>query len=307
MTSWISVPRQRTVAREKVVTFQVPDSGLCETLNQYLYSVLYANSKGTKLTVSDTPSLMASNYPLIRSLFQQPSSVQFSDNPIPATMSIHSNRNEMSLALAGSKADTLRSTAKSLFQRKADLDRQLDALIQAADLPPSFDVAVHIRGGDWRRQGMQVPVQIDDYIKAVRTFQQRVTKVEQSTDSKDSSSSNPAQTATATSSLKPLTVFVFSDEAALVKQFRDKADKTWLIYTLPQITERTGYYHADFLRLPRKTKQEMLLQFLAELKIAQVTPALVCTLGSNVGKFLYLTAASVTHFKSIDTPYFTPY
>ncbi len=304
MTSWISVPRQRTVAREKVITFQVPDSGLCETLNQYLYSVLYANSKGTKLTVSDTPSLMASNYPLIRSLFQQPSNIEFSDNPIPASMSIHSNRNEISFALAESKADTLRATAKVLFQRKPELDKQLDSLIQAADLPPSFDVAVHIRGGDWRRQGMQVPVQIDDYIKAVRTFQQRVTKVDQSTDLKDTSSSKSAQPAP---SLKPLTVFVFSDEAALVKQFRDKADKSWLIYTLPQITERTGYYHADFLRLPRKTKQEMLLQFLSELKIAQVTPALVCTLGSNVGKFLYLTAASVSQFKSIDTPYFTPY
>jgi hypothetical protein len=283
MSSWISASRPpKSKKVNPFVQFQVLDKGFCSQFNSYFYSYIYAKSKNLPLSVCDLGSCLGLKTPLLRNTFVCPDTVSFSDSMIPESFSIVSKPNEVIPSLLTYNGDTLREEAIKFFQFKPDSIEQIESNIKKSLLPPSFDVAVHIRGGDKIASGEMKAIKIDEYVNAVKDFSKKI-------------------------SSETLTVFVMTDDYTSFELFKAKADKTWLVYSLSSATSLVGHTQSQFNLQPLKIKQEIYNQFLTELYIAQRASAIVCTFSSHVGRFLFLTASPKTLLRSLDVPYFTPF
>jgi hypothetical protein len=282
MSSWISAPRPKSKKVNPFVQFQVKPEGFCSQFNTYFYSYIYAKANKLPLSVCDLGSCLGLKTPLLRNTFIAPESVEFSDSMIPESFSITSKPNQVIPSLLKYNGDTLREEAIQFFQLKPEVIASIEATCKKSLLPPSFDIAVHIRGGDKITSGKMKAIKIDEYVNAVRDFKKRLAS-------------------------ETLTVFVMTDDYTSFELFKAKADKSWLVYSLSSATSLVGHTQAQFNLQPLKIKQEMYSQFLTELYIAQRASAIVCTFSSNVGRFLFLTASPKTLLRSLDIPYFTPF
>jgi hypothetical protein len=92
-----------------------------------------------------------------------------------------------------------------------------------------------------------------------------------------------------------------SDSSTAIEQFKKKADASWRVFSLEQLPLRTDG------RNPVRARLAAYQQSMTDLLVMQSIPDIICTLSSDVGKFLYLTVEHANRVVSLDEPNFTVY
>jgi hypothetical protein len=106
---------------------------------------------------------------------------------------------------------------------------------------------------------------------------------------------------------RKIRVFVASDNATILKDLEARVKGApYEIFSIAGNHGPTGYSQAAFKAKSFDDKFNDMMIFLTELYLLQKCPMLICTLSSNVGKFLLLTADSVRNFRSMDLPELVP-
>ena len=104
-----------------------------------------------------------------------------------------------------------------------------------------------------------------------------------------------------------LNVFVMTDNISLLNLLKTSIGPSINIYSIEFKSPCTnGHLQGEFNLHSRDVKEAAYIQILAELTIMQRIPAILCTLSSNIGRFLYITCLSTTNFKSLDIPRYAP-
>lgn len=277
MTSWISSTRRKpgTVTREQAYTFETNDSsGFCTQFNQYLYAYLTAKSKSRNLYVFDKKNAVNSSLSLLQSTFEIPEEIKFSDM---AMLQYQRLTMEQTFPITRTiPIQTIKQMAKDLFNYNDETLLECDKFLKLYKLPKSFDVGVHIRAGDKLARREMTPIPIESYVSALKAYQKL----------KD---------------LKEMNVFVMTDTYKLFEQLKAKADSSWKLYTL-DTQEQKGYDHSEFKQLPPRQRKAAYIQFLTELQIMRQLDGIICTLTSNVGRWLYINMKEGAQFKSLDLP-----
>jgi hypothetical protein len=277
MTSWVRYNRPIVpqASREELdVVFQTGTSGFCTQFNRYFYHVFYARRIGKALQFRDTPSCMGDTYPLIRSLFQDASGAR-----IVETLPAGSPRQDIKMfdVLSRTPRDTLRVAAREVLRWRPEVESQIQGVLKAMGIPDRFDVGLQIRTSATK------PISVDRYLRALDAF-----------------------VATAPAGRK-VRVFVASDNATALKELQARTSGApYEIYSIAGDHGVNGHVQATFATKPFDDKFNDMMIFLTELYLLQRCPMLVCTLSSNVGKFLLLTAESVRNFRSLDLPELVP-
>jgi hypothetical protein len=277
MTSWIRRGKPLgatgglTNRDELDVVFQAGKGGFCTQFNRYFYHVFYSRRIGKELYVKQEPNIMGDTYPLLQTVFADISGVRFvTDKPVA------SPRQEVKLfdLVSRTPRDTLREAAREVLRWRPDLEAQIRSMLGAMGIPDKFDIGVHMRTGT---------KSVDRYLRAVEAF-----------------------VATAPPGRK-VRVFVASDNGAMLKEFEARTrGATYEVFNIAGSQTETGFDAAVFAAKPFDDKFNDAMVFFTELYLLQKCPMLVCSLSSNVGKFLLLTAASARNFKSLDLPELVP-
>ncbi len=266
MTSWIRRgPRSVTTSRDELdVVFQTNKGGFCTQFNRYFYHTYYARRIGKGLYVKQAPNIMGDDYPLLQTVFADISGVQFvADKPAGSPQ----QDLKMFDLLSRTPRDTLRLAAREVLRWNPAVETQIRSMLGAMGIPDKFDIGVQIRTGSAK------PISVERYLRAVDTF-----------------------VATAPPGRK-VRVFVASDSAAAMKEIESRTKSApYEVYSIAGGT----YNAAEFAAKPFDDKFNDAMVFFTDLYLLQRCPMLVCTLSSNVGKFLLLTADSARHFKSLD-------
>jgi len=281
MTSWIQVPQRKKVV-EKSYFFQTNDSGFCSNFNQFLYAYVYSQSASRTLEVYDMGNAVSVNFQLIKNTFGDISGVEYKD-----TISINASalrRDTFTLRsflermdhVTNVKGEQLRRVAQKIFQWNKSLIPSLQEVISSTNLPEAFDLGVHIRVGDKITSGEAKLVTLDTYIRAVKSFQ-KSSKKEQ------------------------LSIFLMSDSLSVISDFKKKCDSSWKVYTLPSVLpNQDGHFQPQFNNSPARLRLAAYNTFMAELLVMQSISNIVCTLSSNVGRFLYYTVEYPENIVSLD-------
>ena len=277
MTSWLRVQRKaNTSEREKAYTFDVTNTeGFCSQFNNYLYSYATAVNNGRNLYVFDKTNAISPTFPLLKSTFISPDEVKFSDTSMPLFPKLTSGQTypiTKNMPFA-----TLKAYSKKLFEVRPEILAECNKLLDSYPLPENYDVGVHIRSGD-KVTKREIP--IERYIAALKLFQK-------------------------TSGLDEMSIFVMTDSYSLFESLRLGADPSWTLYTLDS-RDQTGYNNAEFRQLPLKNRQASYIKFLSELLIMRGINTVICTLSSNVGRWLYVNIKDDAVFKSLDVTTYTP-
>jgi len=275
MTSWIKELPQKPVEKTSL-SFDTTDGGFCAQFNNYLYSFVYAQSMNMKLYVNDTSNAVSLRYPLIKNTFGDVSGVEFTDTIIPTAKSLTKLQGDLRVFLSKIEKEKFRKVAQEIFVWNPTLLQSI-----SSKLIPDVDVGVHMRAGDKiiTRESNDVPV--DNYIKAVKKYQE-------------------------TSKKATLRVLVMTDSSARLEEFKQKKDPSWTIVNIAYPTSINGHNQRDFNSATRQKRMSDYLDFMAELVVMQKVEHIVCTFSSHVGRFLYLTADDTTSIVSLDRAAFAP-
>jgi len=172
--------------------------------------------------------------------------------------------------------ESLRATAQKIFKWNPLLTPTIKEIFDKAKLPGAFDLGIHIRAGDKITTREMTAISIDKYVAATKKYQ---------TDAE----------------LDELHIFIMTDTVPLRTAFIKKADPTWTIHYLPTpLPQPEGHNQVAFNNSPRRIKTTAYNYFMAELIIMQSIPDILCTLSSNVGRFLYYTVEHSDGIMSLD-------
>jgi len=274
MTSWVRAqpPALKRVEQKMGYFFETTDSSFCSNFLQYLYAYMYSRAEGRTLHVYDMMNSVGVTHPLIKNSFVDTSGVSFADSMLP---SVSSMSRILPRILANANAlpvESLRTAAQQIFRWNSSIYAPLQEIIKASRLPASFDLGVYIRGD---RVGMRA-LPVDEYVRAAK------------------------KVLSATTTTSP-SIFVMSDSSTAIEQFKKKAEANWKVYSLEPIPPRTDS------RNPVRARLAAYHQSMTELLVMQSIPDIICTLSSDVGKFLYLTVEYANRVVSLDEPKFTVY
>ena len=266
MTSWIKhnivKPIGQAVEKSSFL-FETTDAGFCSQFNNYLYAVLYARSEKTPLYVNDSINAVSIRYPLIQNTFVKMADVNFTDIQITTATNLKKRIPQMRTFL---NRVELGDTAKDILTWNPTILKDINNILDDTNIPNTFDVGVNIRSGDMALETKLVPV--NTYIEAVRDFQKKSKK-------------------------DTLDVFLMTDSANSLEEFKKKKDPSWNIFILKYPVDMTGHTQRDFNALPTKQRKDAYLDFVTELFIMQQIPYIVCTFSSNVGRFLHTSDSTV--------------
>jgi hypothetical protein len=272
MTSWVRAqpPPLKRVEQKMGYFFETTDSSFCSNFLQYLYAYMYSRTEGRTLHVYDMMNSVGVTHPLIKNSFVDTSGVSFTDSMLP---SVSSMSRILPRILANANAlpvETLRTAAQQIFQWNASVHAPLEEIIKASRLPASFDLGVYIRAD---RVGVRA-LPVDEYVRAAKKVLT------------DRASPN---------------IFIMSDSSTAIEQFKKKADASWKVFSLEQIPPRTDG------RNPVRARLAAYHQSMTELLVMQSIPDIICTLSSDIGKFIYLTVEHANRVVSLDEPKFSVY
>ena len=272
MTSWVRAqpPALKRVEQKMGYFFETTDSPFCSNFLQYLYAYMYSRTEGRTLNVYDMMNSVGVTHPLIKNSFVDTSGVSFADSMLP---SVSSMSRILPRILANANAlpvETLRTAAQQIFRWNPSVYAPLQEIITASRLPASFDLGIYIRGD---RAGIRA-LPIDEYVRAAK------------------------RVLTATTSPS---IFIMTDSSTAIEQFKKKADASWRVFSLEQLPLRTDG------RNPVRARLAAYHQSMTELLVMQSIPDIICTLSSDVGKFLYLTVEHANRVVSLDEPKFSVY
>jgi hypothetical protein len=276
MTSWIRANPQRTTTVERALFFETTVSGICANFNQFLYAYAYAETEGKPLTVYDMNNSISPSFPLIKNSFADMSGAVFVDSMPAIATSVRRIMPRVMEKVQALPMDTLRATAQRIFKWNPRILPQAREIYEKASLPAAFDLGIHIRAGDKITTREMTAISIDKYVAATKKYQED-------------------------SGLDELHIFIMTDTIPLRAAFIKKADPSWKIYYLPTpLPQPEGHIQAVFNGSPQRLKMPAYTYFMAELIIMQSIPDILCTLSSNVGRFLYYTVDHSDGIMSLD-------
>lgn len=265
MTSWIKYNGVKPIGKpveKNSFLLETTDAGFCSQFNSYVYALLYARSQKAPLYVNDSINAVSIRYPLIQNTFVKMADVQFTDVQIPTATNLKKRTAQLRAFVNDASID---DSVKEILNWTPGIRSEMEGILDTSALPSTFDVGVHIRAGDMALERKLVPV--DTYIEALRDFQKKAKK-------------------------NTLDVFLMTDSSQSLEEFKRKKEPSWNIFTLRYPTDRMGHTQRDFNALPTRQRMNAYIDFVTELYVMQQIPYIVCTLSSNVGRFLVLTADS---------------
>jgi hypothetical protein len=263
---------------DRPLLFETNEQGLCANFNQFLYAYAYASLQEPRkpLTVYDMQNCISPALPLIKDTFADMSGVVFVDSMVPSAVSLKRNLPRVMETVKALSLDMLRATAQDLFKWNPKLTPIVKEIFDKASLPETFDLGIHIRAGDKITTREMASISIDRYIAATKKYQ-------------------------ADADLDELHIFIMTDTLPLRAAFIKKADPSWSIHYLPTpLPQPEGHNQIAFNASPRRIKITAYNYFMAELVIMQSIPDILCTLSSNVGRFLYYTVEHQDGIMSLD-------
>jgi hypothetical protein len=268
MSSWgIQAPRKR-IGTDALV-FVATEAGFCSQFNNYLFHVILAKKQKQKLYLVDQYSAL--RYSFLQRSFLLPSIVEpLSILPVK----VQSSAKQILAVLSNMSHEQIRAEAAQLFRLSPELSQQI-AAERANYAFPSFDVGVHIRSGDKITTGEMRTIPLEKYAAEIRSF-------------------------------APKSVFVMTDTPGLRDTLKSILEPKIQVYGLEFKSPCSTHIQGEFNLAARGVKEAAYVQFMTELNIMQEIPAIVCTLSSNVGRYLYVTRKSVSGLKSLDVPVYTP-
>jgi len=268
MSSWgIQAPRKR-VGTDTLV-FVATEAGFCSQFNSYLFHVILAKKEKQKLYLVDQYSAL--RYSFLQRSFLLPSIVE----PIPIVpVKVQSRAKQIMAALSTMTHEQIRAEAAQLFRLSPELSQQI-AVERAKYAFPTFDLGVHIRSGDKITTGEMGAISLERYAAEIR-------------------------------SSAPHSVFVMTDTPSLREGLKVILEPKIQVYGLEFKSPCSTHVQGEFNLAPRAVKEDAYVQFMTELNIMQEIPVIVCTLSSNVGRYLYVTAKDIRRFKSLDVPVYSP-
>ena len=267
MTSWLKLNVVKPIEKKNTLLFETTDRGFCSEFNQYLYAVLYAENEGIPLIINDTVNAVSIRFPIIRETFVKPSGIAFTDSQILSATSLKKRIPQMKEFLKEIKPENFRFVARDLFQWNPSFLEKVENILSTSSLPSTYDIGVHI-------DSEMKTIPINKYIDEIKSYQAKQKK-------------------------NKLQIVVMTDSPEKLLEFKVKKDPSWTIYSL-------GVPPFDFNTINSRTRINAYLNFIAELVLIQRAEHIVCSLLSNVGRFLYLTAEDSTSVASVDIPKFYP-
>ena len=263
---------------ERPLFFETNDAGLCLNFNQYLYAYLYAQGQvgGKPLTVYDQQNSISPSFPLIKNTFTDMSGIVFIDSLLPSAISLKRIAPKVMETARATPMTSIRETAQKLFQWNPQVILSVKEILDKAKLPGAFDLGIHIRAGDKITTREMASIPIERYVAAAKKYQ-------------------------ADAGLDELHIFIMTDTIPLRTAFLRLADPSWKVYYLPTpLPQPDGHVQAVFNASPRRVKILAYNYFMAELIVMQSIPDILCTLSSNVGRFLYYTVEHEDGIMSLD-------
>ena len=195
-------------------------------------------------------------------------------NVEPIVMAATSHAKQILATLSNMTNEQIRAEAAELFRLSPVLAQEIAA--ERAKYAFSFDVGVHIRSGDKITTGEMKAIPIEAYAAEIRKS-------------------------------SPKRVFVMTDNPGLRETLKGLLEPSVEVFSLEYKSPcATAHDQVTFNLAPKAAKQEAFIQFMTELNIMQEIPRIVCTLSSNVGRYLYVTAKDVGGLKSLDVPAYAP-
>lgn len=273
MTSWFKAVRKSTKPKELAYTFEVTNTeGFCTQFNNYLYAYLTAKAYKRNLYVFDKNNTVSNSFSLIESTFVKPTELnpelKFTDLSMLQYQKLTLNQTfPVTRTLSFPE---IKSAASNLFKINPEILKECNQLLSTFVIPAFFDIGIHIRTG-------YVPISINAYYDAIKEFQKA-------------------------NKLEELSVFVMTDNYKSFEALKSRADPSWTLYTLDS-SYQSGYNNGEYKQLPTKQRRSEYIKFISELLIMRGIRAIVCTLSSNVGRWLYVNIQDGSYLKSLDTTY----
>ena len=269
MSSWvIQAPRKRL--ETDAIVFVETEAGFCSQFNSYLYHVIVAKKEKQKLYLFGQDSTLG--YSFLQRSFLLPSTVE----PISILPeNVKSRAKQILAALSNMTPEQIRAEAVQLFRLSHELSQKI-ATERAKYGFPAFDVGVHIRSGDKITAGEMAAIPIQKYAAEIKKY-------------------------------APKSVFVMTDNPGMLQALKGLLGSSIELFSLDYKSPCGGaHIQGEFNLAPRAVKEEAYIQFMTELNIMQDIPQIICTLSSNIGRFLYTTCKDVSQFKSLDVPFYAP-
>jgi hypothetical protein len=275
MTSWIRAPPPKKL-EQRGLLFETTDAGFCSNFNQFLYAYAFSIAEGKPLQVYDLANPVAVNYPMLKTTFVDISNVSYVDGMSLGMSSTRRNIARVMLNAQTQPIATLREQAQRLFQWNPNFIPTLQPILESANLPQTFDLGIHIRVGDRITTRDRRTVPVDDYVKAAKKFQ-------------------------ADSKKETLNIFLMSDSLPSITEFKKKSPASWTVYTLPStLPNQDGHNQGQFNRAAARVRLTAFHSFMAELLVMQSISNIVCSMTSNVGRFLHYTVEYPENIVSVD-------
>ena len=269
MTSWLNARSVQPMPVEKTAyLFETGGTGFCSQFNEFLYSYMYAKAEKKQLYVNDIQNPVSTTYQMIKNTFSVPvTEVLFTDTYVATAAPMNRRGNQLRGFLSKLSGETLRTEAKNLLQWNSVLVNKIQNILKVNTLSKGgYDVGVHLGSGEMRN------FNVSQYLDAVLAYQKSSKKT-------------------------ALNIFVMSGSESRLSEFQKKKDPSWTIYyiTSPNLQTSTA-----------TRKMESYLHFMTELYMVRNIQHVVTAFSSNVGRFIYLTAATQARVVSVDTPVFSP-
>jgi hypothetical protein len=221
--------------------------------------------------------------------FQDISGIEFVDVQNTRLPSINRKTNDVLNFIQSIPVGALSSAASSFFKlrqaRHDDVKKAMDTMYVQAHTANSkvptlskvdydaYDIGMYIRGNAKRTL-------LQPYITAIRAFKEKY-------------------------KMEKVGIFLMLDDISVLEELKRSADASCTFYMMapsaPSINARSNSSAAQI-----RLQQENRMNFLANISILQNIPYTVTTMGSAVGKFLFLTCSDIQKFKTIDTTNFSP-
>ena len=268
MTSW---GQQHHIKKLTGYLYQTNEGGFCSLFNNLFYNWLICEKKKISLYCLDKPSPLSLNAPFFQPLLQPIPYLQFINYSNPS-LKLIPNAEKTNLLYGLSEKDICEK-AKRFFQWTPSFASQL------ATLPVTPTIGVHIRAGDKITTKEMLAISIDTYIQTIASL---------------------------TKEPNPI-VFVMSDTFQRIEELKQRVREKglkWEIHHFPPLSLKE-HVQLEFNLQSKEEKYKSFLQFMSELQVMRECPSLVCSLSSNVGRWLYMVGKAL-QFKSVDIPKFSP-
>lgn len=281
MTSWIRVAPKKKDDAVRPFLFKTESAEFADEFNQYFYATLYSQSVKRPLFVYDMANPIGPSYSMLKETFIEFPGTSFTDSMMPNVTTLNQHDGTRAIPYVNSLArDELQTLATGILEWSPSMLKEISLIRTGVGLPDIFDVGVHMVSRAGMRQSGVSSV-VSAYIDAVRQVAARL--------------ENP----------RVLHVFVAAEQSILLQEFLTKVPSNWKIFTIPQTNmNANGFSVQTFERQQARVRLEAYKEYVAMLSCLQTSENLITSLSSEVGKFLFMTNATMTYFRSMEATAF---